>query len=204
MHNPKSAIRNSLVMPHADNWDARYQAGDHAEADADPFLVRSLEYLDEFLPGRGRALDLAGGAGRNAVFLAALGFRVTLVDFSAAGLRKAGELAASRGVSVDLVHANLEAGEYQPAAGSFELATVFFYLERSLLPVIRRALAPGGLVIYRSYTADQLRFPGRPRHPAHFLRPNELLEAFRGFRVLFYEEVLKGKGVAGLVARKPS
>ncbi len=193
-------------MPDAHSWDERYRAGDHAESEPDPFLLRCSEYLDEFLPGRGRALDLAGGAGRNAVHLAALGFSVSVVDVSPVGLCKAEDLAASRGVSLHTVRADLERGEYLPPPDSFDLVIVFFFLERSLFPAIRSTLKPGGLVIYRTYTLDQPAAAGsarRPKHPMHLLRHNELLEQFAGLRILLYEETVREKGVAALVARKP-
>ena len=57
---------------------------------------------------------------------------------------------------------------------------------------------------YKTYTLDQQRFPGRPRHEAHLLRHQELLEAFRAFRILFYQEIVKDRGVAQLIAQKIS
>ena len=189
-------------MSDAASWDQRYRAGDHADREPDSFLVRSSEYFDEFLPERGRALDLAGGAGRNAVYLATLGFSVTLVDASEVALGKARELAAIRGVTLEFLRADLEHHEYLPPPATFDLVIVFFYLQRDLFPAIRSALKPGGLVVYRTYTVDQQRYPGRPRDPQHLLRHNELLEEFREFRVLLYEETMREKGVAALVARK--
>lgn len=186
------------------SWDDRYRAGEHAGFDPDPFLLRCTEYFEEFLPGRGRALDLAGGAGRNAVYLASLGFSVTIVDVSAVGLGKAAELAGARGLALRTIAGDLERGEYVPPPDSFDLMIVFLYLERALFPAIRAAIKPGGLVVYRTYTVDQGRFPGRPKHPLHLLRHNELLEQFAGFRILLYEETLQEKGVASLVARKPA
>lgn len=183
-------------MPTAAEWDERYGKGEHATSKPDPFLVQCAPYFEEFLPKRGTALDLAGGAGRNAVYLAGLGFDVTLVDFSTVALRKAERLAQKRGVSIHTVAADLESGEYVPSSASFDLVVVFFYLERALFPAIRAALKSGGLVVYRTYTVDQ------PKHQRYLLRHNELLDAFRGFRVLRYEEIVKGKGVAGLLALK--
>lgn len=190
-------------MPRKLSWDKRYGAGDHAGPEPDAFLVRCAGYFDEFLPERGRALDLAGGAGRNAVYLAGLGFSVTMVDLSPVGLRKAEELAAARGVALATIAADLERGEYVPPARSFELVVVFFYLERALFPAIRAAVKPGGLVVYRTYTMDQQRFRRRPRSRMHLLRHNELLEQFRDFRILLYEETVREEGAAALLARKP-
>ncbi len=190
-------------MTKANSWDERYRAGDHAGSEPDPFLVSCRDWLDEFLPERGEALDLAGGAGRNAVYLARMGFAVTLVDASQVAARRAESLASQREVGLRIVVADLERNEYVPQPESFDLIVVCFYLERALFPAIRSAIKPGGLVIYRTYTVDQQRYPGRPKHPMHLLQHSELLEQFHGFRVLFYEEIVRGKGVAALVARKP-
>jgi tellurite methyltransferase len=65
-----------------------------------------------------------------------------------------------------------------------------------------RALKPGGILIYKTYTAEQLRFRGGPRHPLHLLKHNELLRAFSGLRVLHYRETVREKGVAEFVGWK--
>ena len=85
----------------------------------------------------------------------------------------------------------------------YSLICGFFFLHRPLFPKLRAALRPGGLIIYKTYTVDQLRYPGRPRHPAHLLEHNELLRLLAGFRVLCYEERWQGSGAAAIVAQKP-
>ena len=193
-------------------WDERFRAGDHASEDPDPFLARLDEYLEVLpavrrpAPGAGsaakpKALDLACGAGRNAVHLAEQGWDVTACDVSLEGLRRAQALATRRGVGLRLFCQDLDS--IQLPAERFDLVLCFFYLQRDLFPQIRDALRPGGLLVYKTYTTDQLRFPGRPRHAANMLRPQELLELFRGFRILVYQEALQGRGVAHLIARKP-
>jgi len=185
-------------------WDERFRAGDHAGADADPFLKQIQEYADLFPPrrraGGPRALDLACGAGRNAVYLAGQGWDVTACDISLEGLRKAQELARQRGVRLKLFCQDLKTVALP--AGYFDLIICFFFLQRELFPQIKAALRPHGLLVYKTYTADQLPFRGRPRHPLHLLQPQELLEAFRGFRVLCYQEIMKDRGVAQLIAQK--
>ena len=185
-------------------WDERFRAGDHAGADADPFLAQLEEYADLFPPGRRaggpKALDLACGAGRNAVYLAGQGWDVTACDISLEGLRKAQELARERDVRLKLFCQDLETVAL-PAA-CFDLIICFFFLQRELFPQIQAALRPHGLLVYKTYTTDQLPFRGRPRHPLHLLQPQELLEAFRGFRVLCYQEIMKDRGVAQLIAQK--
>ena len=182
-------------------WDERFRAGDHASEDHDPFLAQLDEYL-EAAPSALRAIDLACGAGRNAVYLAERGWDVTACDVSLEGLRAAQLLARKRGVRLRLFCQDLETA--QLPLDHFDLVICFFYLQRVLFPQIKAAIRPGGFVVYKTYTTDQLRFPGRPRHALHMLRPQELLEAFQDFRVFVYQETVQGRGVAQLIAQKPS
>ena len=184
-------------------WDERFRAGDHADAEPDPFLEQLEEYADLFPPGRAggpKALDLACGAGRNAVYLAERGWDVTACDISLEGLRKAKDLARERGVRLKIFCQDLET--VQLPVAYFDLILCFFYLQRELFPQIKAALQPRGFLVCKTYTTEQLRFPGRPRHPLHLLQPQELLEAFRDFRVLCYQEFVKERGVAQLIAQK--
>ncbi len=180
-------------------WDERFRAGDHADTTPDPFLLQLEEY-SELLPVRGRALDVACGAGRNAVWLAQQGWDVTACDISLEGLRRAQALAQDRGVRLNLLCQDLEAPP--PFVNHFDLIVCFFYLDRKLFPWLKAALRPGGLIVYKTYTVDQQRFPGRPRHKTHLLEHQELLKEFRDFRVLMYQEVVKGRGVAQMMAQK--
>src|SRR5438067_11196563 len=95
----------------------------------------------------GRALDLACGAGRNALYLATLGWQVTAVDSSAVAISILRERAAglAPGFSVDARVADLEAGGFTIAPASFDLILDFFYLQRDLFPHIREGLPPGGV-----------------------------------------------------------
>ena len=88
-------------------------------AEPNRFAVAELQDL-----APGRALDVAAGEGRNAVWLASRGWQVTAVDFSAAGLDKGRWLAQARGVTVDWVHADVR--DYQPEAASFQLVLVAY------------------------------------------------------------------------------
>lgn len=202
-----------MATPQA--WDERFLRGDHADADPDTSLTRSRKYW-ALLPGvklnpegrvagsaRPRALDVAAGAGRNATALAEAGFAVTAIDFSRSGLDRAAALAAERGVSIDCRVEDLESDSVDLGEEVYDLAAVFFFLHRPLFPLLRRCLVPGGLIVYKTYSIDQARCPGRPSRPAYMLGHNELLEAFAGFRVLRYEEEWEGKGTASLIAQKP-
>src|SRR5690606_23725725 len=94
-----------------------------------------------------------------------------------------------------------------PGAGlgedAFDLVCVVRFLHRPLFAALRRAVKPGGLIVYRTYTTDHLRFEGGPRDPRFLLEPGELLREFAGWRVLRYEEEWRGRGTAALLARKP-
>ena len=181
------------------DWDARFRAGDHADSKPDPFLV-SVEGCLALLPPGAAAVDLACGAGRHAEWLARRGFAVTAVDFSAEALART----RARCAAVRCLQTDLESPDADLGRDAYDLVCGFFFLHRPLFPRLRDALRPNGLVIYKTYTTDQLRFPGRPRHPMHLLEPNELLRVFAGFRVLRYQEEWEGRGTAAITAQKPA
>jgi tellurite methyltransferase len=171
---------------------------EHPDAPA-PFLVENVDLLTP-----GPVLDVAMGAGRNALYLAEQGFAVTGVDNSPEALRAAQEGARVLGVTLDALLGDLEGGYGIPAA-AFQTIICFNYLHRPLLPALRAALCPGGIIVYETYIVDQTRF-GPPRNPDHLLRYNELLDFFRDYRCLRYHEGIyeNRKAVAGIVAMKPS
>ena len=196
------------------DWDDRFRHGDHASTAADPFFTTSRRYWP-MIPGRAaqgenagastralNALDVACGAGRHAVELARAGFRVTAVDFSGEALLRARTLAQKKNVSIECLETDLEADGVDLGQDRYDLVVVFFYLHRPLLSALRRCLRLGGLIVYKTYSVDQLRYPGRPRHRAVMLEHNELLKVFAGFRVLRYEEEWERKGTAALIAQK--
>ena len=192
-------------MSTAADWDRRFRKGDHTGTAVDPFFEASRRYwplCTSAGDAKPLAIDIACGAGRHAVALASAGFDVTAADFSPEGLRLASDLARSQGVSITDGLKDLEAPDASLGDSRFDLAFVFFYLHRPLLPAIDRCLRPGGLLICKTYTVDQLLHGGRPRHKMYFLEHNELLRVFSGYRVLRYEEEWEGKGSAALIARK--
>lgn len=182
-------------------WDLRYSEGSHHSLTPDPLLVSAYEKF--IVPGflqPGRALDLAGGVGRHSIFLAKHGWNVTLLDISSTGLEIAKSEASKRGLHVSAEQADLT--ETPLPQSCFDLVLNFFYLERALFPQIAAALKLGGLLVFKTYTREQLPHGGGPTHPMHLLESNELLRAFAGLRILHYYESIKDKAVAELVARK--
>jgi tellurite methyltransferase len=188
------------------SWNKKYSEGSHGSLEPDPFLVSAY---DEFLAGKppGIALDIAGGVGRHAIWLAQRGWRTRLIDISDVGIGLA-EKNASRALGpvakeflITAEVADLDSIQ-DFGREQYDLILVFYFLERELFPALAAALKPGGFLIYKTYTAEQKHFAGGPSHPMFLLQPNELLRAFPSLHVLHYHETIREKGVAELVARK--
>jgi SAM-dependent methyltransferase len=193
-------------------WNKKYSEGSHNLLEPEPLLVKAYS---EFLFGGtpGCALDVAGGAGRHALWLAQRGWQVKLVDVSEAGVALARENAArilgspapDFAPGRPLLETEVMDIRSAPSLGhqQYDLVLVFFYLRRELFPSLISALKPGGFLIYQTYTAGQRRFGGGPANPEHLLRPQELLQAFQALRILYYHETTQGRATAELVAQEP-
>ena len=168
-----------------------------------PFLVEVLPRIRESAPGP--VLDLACGAGREAVFLAMHGFAVEAIDDDPAILASAESLARRNGVMIATRTCDLERKDVTLPEACYRLVTVFRFLHRPLFPAIERAIAPGGWLVYETFRRGQRRF-GRPTHPRFLLDDGELESAFPGLSVVHYEEPSPEAGpiTARLLARKPS
>jgi len=149
-----------------------------AHLDADPSAwVRRFAAL--IRPG-GAVLDVACGSGRHVRWLAAQGFAVTGVD------RKAEAVAPLRAVA-EIVVADIEDGPWPLPGRRFDAVVVTNYLWRPLWPPLRAALAPGGVLIYETFTHGQ-QLIGKPQRPEFLLQPGELLRACAGLRVVAFED----------------
>ncbi|HET9840060.1 MAG TPA: class I SAM-dependent methyltransferase [Candidatus Angelobacter sp.] len=188
-------------------WNRKYSEGSHRSLDPDPLLVSAYsELLSDNKPGF--ALDIAGGVGRHAVWLAQRGWRVKLIDVSDVGIeiakRNAALALAGSGKEGLITAATADLNSLPDLGrGQYDLVLVFYYLQRELFPALISALKPGGFLIYKTYTTEQKRFGSSgPSHPMFLLEPNELLRAFNSLRVLHYRETVREKGLAELVAMK--
>jgi len=192
---------------------ARMKTGTPGKTVPDPFMVWAFsEYITRLFPQGGSALDLAGGAGRHAIWLAKHGWEVTLIDISETGVdearKNAGPLASHIHFVVDdltqFKAAQIQFGDpSEPAPEpAFEVVMAFFYLQRNIFPEIVKALRPGGLLIYKTYTLAQAKLARGPKNPEHLLASGELLQLARELRVLHYREVVAENATAELVARK--
>jgi SAM-dependent methyltransferase len=185
-------------------WNQRYGEPDAVGREPDEFLVRAYaDFLRPAFPASGDALDLAGGAGRHALFLAEKGWRVTLADISEVALERA--LAQARELRLPLDVLSGDTHEMELGRERFDLALGFFYLDRDAFPKIAAALRPGGFVVYKTFTIEHAKYTRKgPSRAPYFLYPLELQKAFPDFEVLFYDENVSERGIARLVARKPA
>jgi tellurite methyltransferase len=186
-----------------ESWNERYARGTHGSMQPDPFFLQAYKrYVEACFPHGGAALDVAGGVGRHAVWLAQRGWRVSLIDISEAAIEHARQNASAARVTINLVAKDMSCAHLERA--TYDLVLVFFYLERKILPGLALTLRPGGLLVYKTYTVEAPRGRvGGPSHPMYLLKHNELLRAFAGLEILHYEEPPVGKAVAEMVARKP-
>lgn len=162
-----------------DKWDARYRDGAY-EGRSHPTAL-----LAAWLPRlpRGRALDVACGAGRNAVFLAANGYAVTALDISRVGLDRGRRTAAERGLSIDWLCADLDDDpERALPAGRFDLIVWARYVHRTLMPYLIARLAPGGVLLCEQHLTTDGPVAG-PTSAEFRLAPGELERSAAGLRI---------------------
>ena len=196
----------SLDPPGArERWNRRYAA-----RGVRVFSGAPSEWLTEnrsVLSGSGgrRALDVACGDGRNAAYLARLGFEVDAVDISDVVIDALQAAAIHRGLAVNALRLDLER---DPLPGSdYDLVVQLNYLQRSLFEPIAQALTPGGILILETVTRAHVEELGNQFDPRFLLDHNELLGSFPGLEVLRYEECVaersgRPRAVASLVARR--
>jgi SAM-dependent methyltransferase len=183
---PASTIRPGFAR---DDWNARY-AQKELLWTAEPNRRFAAE-VEGLAPGR--ALDVACGEGRNAVWLAERGWRVTGGDFSDVAIEKAAALAAARGVEVEWVVDDVVA--YAPERGAFDLVAVL-YLQLphdELAAALRhaaRALAPGGTIVVLGHDSTNLTDGyGGPKDPAVLFTPEDVVGELGGLAVERAEKV---------------
>ena len=201
-------------MPGSDlkSWNERYLTGEFGFRETDPFVTEAHQnYLLPLLrensaSGSNTGLDLAGGAGHHTVWLAQQGWHMTLADWSEPALEIGREKAAANRLRLDIQQGSAldSVSNYATNGHHFGFVLVSFFLDREVLPWLPKILIPGGLLLYRTYTEDNERLgnPRGPRDPQHLLRSQELLDIYRGMKILHYNETVAQKGVAELIAQQ--
>lgn len=160
-----------------------------------------IDHLARFQ--KGKALEVACGFGRNALYLAAQGFEVVGLDRDAEAVAFCNTEANRRGLSFTARAVDLEQPHSIPGA-EYTLVTCFYYLDRSLVPDMKQALRPGGHLVYETFLIDQHERFGKPGRKEFCWGHNELLRLFLDFRILYYFEGFKGdRWIVQLIAERP-
>lgn len=186
-----------MSLKDKEKWNSKYNSDEYITG------KEPSDWLQEnanFLTGNGKALDIAGGEGRNSVFVASKGYEVTCMDISENGLRKAQILAKENNAKITTVLADLDNSYLKE--NEYDLVLCFNFLDRRLFSGIRQTLKSGGLLFYETFTLDYLKYSNFKKE--WVLGTNELLQVFSDFRILRYQEVDEApKAFASLVAQKP-
>jgi SAM-dependent methyltransferase len=167
-------------------WDERFASGSYpSDPDPSPVLRRYVGTFPE-----GRALDVATGTGRNALFLAEHGYEVEGLDRSREGLRIARETAAERGLARRTHWIQADVPSYEFPESAYDAITISFYRPMDRLPDIKRALASGGVLFVQHHlrSTDESVYGSGPSTDRYRFSTNELLRACLDMTVLHYSE----------------
>jgi tellurite methyltransferase len=184
------------------DWNKRYRLRERPAEDLDaaptPLLVETAASL-----APGKALDLACGAGRNALWLAEHGWEVTAVDGAPAAIEILRTRATDCGLKINALVADLEKGGFEIELSQWDLVAMCYYLQRNLFEPAKRGVAPGGILISIVHMTE----PGEEDSP-HRLRPGQLKQYFAGWEILHRREGKANdsahrRAVAEIVARRP-
>lgn len=181
------------------DWDKKYATGEYTST------RRPSKLLLELLPllPKGKALDIACGEGRNAIFLAKKGYAVDAADISGVAIERGKKRAKKNKVNVNFIQADLE--KYRIPAETYDLIVNFNYLQRDIISAIKNGLKKGGVVIFETFTLEQQTI-GPPKNPDFLLKPNELLKLFEGMHIFYYREGIfeeeRKKALASLAGKR--
>ncbi|MDN4493573.1 methyltransferase domain-containing protein [Ureibacillus aquaedulcis] len=178
-------------------WHSRFQGEDYVYGKK-PNLF--LEEAQLKLQLTGKALAIAEGEGRNAVFLAQQGMDVTAWDYAESGLEKAKKLAEERNVHVNTVLVDLNEANWEKDNWD-EIVCIFGHFPEELrsktLLGVKAAVKPGGYYISEVYSTKQIPYKsGGPRELEFLYRPEEILETFSDWHIkhFFMGEVERNEG----------
>lgn len=168
-----------------DVWEKRYRNGDYDPREhPSPLLAETVDWLPE-----GRALDLATGQGRNALFLAEQGYDVQAIDIAPAALEEAKRRADDRGVTAEWIAADID--EFDLPTDAYDVITISYYYNFDKLPDVKEALAPGGVLLYEHHLRSSEPVDRGPSGDRYRMRSNDLLRACADLTILRYEEATR-------------
>lgn len=179
-----------------DRWNSKYETEVYLFGEKPiPFLADNVHLLP-----KGKVLDIAMGEGRNGVYLATQGFEVLGLDISEKGLEKAHNLAKKNKVTIETKVVDLESFTLEP--NSYDVILCTYYMQKDLFKQFQSALKPGGMIVVETYNVDYLKYVQFSRKWA--LDTNEMLDIFKGLRVIRYQDYDDGKeAYSSIIAQKP-
>ena len=182
-------------------WDRKYEEGLPSLTNPDPFFISAYErFVSPRFPRAGTGLDLAGGLGRHALWLAARKWKMSLVDVSDVAVGKVRAEARRLDLQLDLFVA--DAAEHGFRLKDYDLIVLFYHFDRRLFAKIVGALKPGGLFICKM--AVQWHLEVVPSNRVQCLGRNEIVSLVTGLNVVDYRErPVRDRGVVELVGIKP-
>lgn len=187
-----------MSLKDKEKWNAKYDSSTClAGREPSQWLVDHADLLD----GRGKALDIAMGEGRNTLFAASLGYEAWGIDISDIGVSRAQSLAHESKLTIHTRIADLD--QFKIDENTYDLIICFYFLDRNLFEDISRGLKSGGILVFETFTVDHLKYSSFKQE--WVLGENELREAFPGLSVIDYQEVDEPENetaYASLVARK--
>jgi SAM-dependent methyltransferase len=184
------------------HWDLKYEQGLPSLTKPDPFFVSAYETLvEETSPHPRKALDLAGGLGRHALWLAQRGWAVSVVDISEVALQKLQDTSVT--LQLDLKLHCGDVADYDLRPEQFDLIVLFYHLDKRLFAPIIRGLKPGGLFFCKM----RARLEAEPVIPAPtdgpLLGRDELESLLSGLVMLHHDlRPIGERGVVEYVGRK--
>ncbi|TKX36870.1 class I SAM-dependent methyltransferase [Halorubrum sp. CGM5_25_10-8B] len=188
------------------DWDERFASGEYPRAPEPSLVLRAYE---PSLPD-GRALDVAAGTGRNAVFLADRGREVDALDASAEGLRVVRDRAAERGIGERIEAVRADVSTYGFPTEAYDVITMSFFHALDRFADLVEALAPGGYLFVEGHLRSADPSPSGPSDDRYRFAANELLRAGLALSVRYYDETTaerpddRRRATARLLARKAS
>jgi tellurite methyltransferase len=164
-----------------DMWNQKYREANEPQG----IPVEVLQENLHLLPRQGSALELACGLGANALLLSAQGLETHAWDLSQVAIDKLNALAGERELRV---HAEArDILRYPPEPESFDVIVVSYFLDRGLIPHIKSALRPNGLLFYQTFTRTRVSDAG-PKNEDFRLAENEFLGLFAGMHIVLFRE----------------
>jgi SAM-dependent methyltransferase len=165
-------------------WDERFRTGAYPTDPTPSPVLR--DYIDEIPDGR--ALDLATGTGRNALFLLEAGYAIDAVDQSRVGLEQTREAARAADLDDRLETIQADVPTFGFPTERYALVTISFYRAADRLPDITDSIEPGGYLFMEHHLRSERETPSGPSSTRYRFAANELLRASLGLTVLYYDE----------------